>query len=198
MRTNRRDGTDFGFNLIEVLIALAIVATVTAIGAPVAASVTDASRARHAAAFVNSRFRLARQDALSHGVSVGVVFDQKGSSWTLRVCRDGNRNGIRRADISSGDDPCIDGPYALGDVVPQVQVAVDPTLKGPSGEAASPDPVRFGISNIASFSPLGSCTAGTLFLRSTGGAQFAVRIAGITGRSRVLRYDSPKSGWKDE
>ena len=39
---------------------------------------------------------------------------------------------------------------------------------------------------------------GTLFLRSTGGAQFAVRIAGVTGRSRVLRYESLKSGWKDE
>jgi len=72
------------------------------------------------------------------------------------------------------------------------------TLKGPAGEPPNPDPVRFGSSNIASFSPLGSCTAGTLFLRSTGGAQFAVRIAGVTGRSRVLRYESLKSGWKDE
>ena len=198
MSAERRGGRDRGFSLIEVLAVLAIVGTVTAIGAPVAASVTEASRGRHAAAFVNSRFRLARQEALSRGVSVGVVFDQKGSGWTVRVCRDGNRNGIRRADIGSGADPCIDGPYAIGDVVPHVDIAVDSTLKGPSGEAPSPDPVRFGSSNIASFSPLGSCTAGTMFLRTTGGAQFAVRIAGVTGRSRVLRYESLKSGWKDE
>jgi prepilin-type N-terminal cleavage/methylation domain-containing protein len=194
----RQAGSDTGFSLIEVLAVLAILATLTAIGAPVAASVTDASRARHAASFVSSRFRLARQEALSRGVNVGVVFDQQGAVWSVRVCRDGNRNGIRRADVGSGVDPCVDGPYAIGDVVPHVNVAVDATIKGPSGEAPSPDPVRFGSSDIASFSPLGSCTAGSLFLRSAGGAQFAVRVGGVTGRIRVLRYDSPKAGWKDE
>jgi len=194
----RQGRSDSGFSVIELLAALVIVATLTAIGAPVAASVTDTSRARHAAAFVSSRFRLARQEALGRGVNVGVVFDRQGAGWSVRVCRDGNRNGIRRADIGSGADPCVDGPYAIGDVVPHVNVAVDATIKGPSGEAPNADPVRFGASDIASFSPLGSCTAGSLFLRSAGGAQFAVRIAGVTGRLRVLRYDSPKAGWKDE
>jgi len=187
-----------GASLIEVLIVVTVVATCTAIGAPVAASVADASRARSAAALVASRFRMAKQEAISRGVNVGVVFDRAGGTWSLRVCRDGNRNGIRRADITSGADPCIDGPMAIGDLVPHVDIAVDPTLKGPAGEAPSPDPVRFGTSDIASFSPEGSCTAGSLFLRSSGGAQFTVRVAGIVGRIRVMRYDSPKAGWKDE
>ncbi|HEX5070623.1 MAG TPA: prepilin-type N-terminal cleavage/methylation domain-containing protein [Vicinamibacterales bacterium] len=189
---------EHGASLIELLVVVAIMAAVAAIGAPVAASVADASRVRHAAAFVSSRFRLAKQDAVSHGVNVGVVFDRVGPGWSVRVCRDGNRNGIRRTDITSGVDPCIDGPVALGDVVPHVDIAVDATLRGPAGEAPSPDPVRFGSSNIASFSPEGSCTSGSLFLRSSGGAQFTVRIAGITGRIRVMRYESPSAGWKDE
>jgi type II secretory pathway pseudopilin PulG len=186
------------FSLNEVLLTMALLATLMAIGAPVAASVADASRARHAAALVSSRFRLARQEAVSRGVNVGVVFDRTGTGWSLRVCRDGNRNGIRRADISSGADPCIDGPLAIGDLVPHVDIAVDATLQGPAGEPPSPDPVRFGSSDIASFSPLGSCTAGSLFLRSLGGAQFVVRVGGITGRVRVMRYESPKTGWRDE
>jgi len=187
-----------GASLIEALMVVAILAAFTAIGAPVAASVADTSRVRHAAALVGSRFRLARQEAVTRGVNVGVVFDRVGAGWTIRVCRDGNRNGIRRADITSGADPCLSGPMAIGDLFPHVDIAVDATLKGPVGEAPSPDPVRFGSSNIASFSPEGSCTAGSLFLRSTGGAQFTVRVAGITGRIRVMRYDSPKAGWKDE
>ena len=33
------------------------------------------------------------------------------------MCRDGSRNGLRRTDIQSGADPCIDGPYDIDGVV---------------------------------------------------------------------------------
>ena len=183
---------------VDLLIALMIVATLTTLAAPVAASVADASRTGHAAAFVSSRFRLARQEALSRAANVGVVFDRSLGRWTMRVCRDGNRNGIRRADIGSGADPCFDGPYAVGDLFAHVDIDVDATLRGPAGEPPSPDAVRFGSADLVSFSPLGSCTAGSLFLRSAGGSQFVVRVGGVTGRIRVLRYDSPRTGWLDE
>jgi hypothetical protein len=80
---------------------------------------------------------------------------------------------------------------------PGVRVAVDGSLRGPGGEPPSPDPVRFGASNIASFSSSGSCTAGSLFLRSSQNVQYAVRIAGVTGRTRILRYN-PAAGTWDE
>jgi hypothetical protein len=79
---------------------------------------------------------------------------------------------------------------------PGVEIGVDPQLRGPSGEAGSADPVRLGSTDIASFSPLGSCTAGTVFLRSRGGAQYAVRISGIAGRLRVLWYERV-AGWRE-
>ena len=135
-----------------------------------------------------SRFRLARLEAVSQSRSIGLVFDQQGGRWTFRVCADGNGNGIRRAEIASGTDACLEGPHDLQAMFPGVQIAVDPTIRGPDGEPPSPDPVRFGTSNLASFSALGSCTAGTLFLRSPMGEQYAVRLAGATGRTRVLRY----------
>jgi hypothetical protein len=189
---------DQGLSTVDLLIAVMIVASISALAAPVAASVTDSSRLRHAAAFVSSRFRLARLDALNRGANVAVVFDRAVGRWTIRVCRDGNRNGIRRADIASGADPCFDGPYAVGDLFPHVNIDVDATLRGPAGEAPSPDAVRFGSSDLVSFSATGSCTAGSVFLRSTGSAQFVVRVAGINSRIRVMRYDSPRAGWLSE
>jgi hypothetical protein len=78
---------------------------------------------------------------------------------------------------------------------PGVDIAVDPALAGPDGEPGSPDPVRFGRSDMASFAPEGSGTAGTLFLRSQRGEQFAVRIGNITGRLRILRYDRGARQW---
>jgi len=76
-------------------------------------------------------------------------------------------------------------------------VSVDGTIRGPDGDPPSSAPVRFGSSDIASFSPTGSCTAGSLFLRSPKGVQFAVRVAGVTGRLRLLRYDAPARVWRE-
>lgn len=190
--------SDSGATIIELLIALMALASLAALTTPVAASVVDASRVRHAAGFLSSRFRLARQEAVGRGVNVGVVFDQVGGKWSVRVCRDGTRNGLRRAEIQSGADPCLDGPHHMDALFPHVSVGVDPLLRGPAGEPGSPDPVRFGSANLISFSPLGSCTAGSLFLRSSSGAQYVVRVGGVNGRIRVFRYDSPNAGWRPE
>lgn len=194
----RRTRSDAGTTIVELLVVLLVIAVSVALSVPVAASVVDASRARHAATFLSSRFRLARQEAVGLGVNVGVVFDQSAAGgWSIRVCRDGSRNGLRRADIQSGDDPCFDGPYRVDELFPSVRVYVDPQLRGPAGEPGSPDPVRFGTANLVSFSPLGSCTAGSLFLRSRAGTQYVVRVGGATGRIRVLWYEAAISGWRD-
>ena len=108
---------DAGASLIDVLLVLAIVATVTGISVPVSGTVVDAGRARQAAAFVSSRFRLARIEALNKAANVGVVFDLVSDRWSIRICRDGNRNGLRRADIGSGIDPCTDGPHHFSALV---------------------------------------------------------------------------------
>jgi prepilin-type N-terminal cleavage/methylation domain-containing protein len=186
---------DRGVSLVELLIVMLVITSVAGISVPVAASVVDANRARQAAAFLSSRFMLARQQAIGSGANVGVVFDWDGSQWTVRVCRDGARNGLRRADIRSGADPCIEGPYSMRQLFPGVEIAVDPLLRGPGGEAGSPNPVRFGSADLVSFAASGSCTAGSVFLRSAGGAEYIVRVAGVTSRIRVMRYERAASAW---
>jgi len=188
---------DEGASLIDVLLVLAIVATVTGISVPASGRFVDAGRARQAASFVASRFRLARIEALNHAANVGVVFDLVDGRWSIRICRDGNRNGLRRADIRTGIDPCVDGPHRFSALFPGVEIAVDPALRGPAGEPPSPDPVRFGTSDIASFSPNGSCTGGSLFLRTPGGQQYVVRMAGVNGRLRVFKYDLGARLWRE-
>jgi type II secretory pathway pseudopilin PulG len=188
---------DRGLTIVEVVFVMAIVMLIAGISVPVTASAIDQGRVRQAASFMATRFRLARQTAVNSSVNVGIVFDLVGGEWTFRVCRDGSNDGVHRADIAKGDDPCTEGPYRLGDLFPGVDVAIDPTLRGPSGEAPNPDPVRFGRSDLASFSPSGTCTAGSLYLRSRGQVQYAVRLAGVTGRTRVLRYDTASQTWKD-
>lgn len=190
-----RAGAEAGATLVDLLVVAGLAATLTAISVPLSAGVVDASRARHAAGFIGARLRLARVDAVNKGVHVGLVFDRINTRWQLRVCRDGTGNGLRRAEIASGADPCTDGPHDFEALFPGVDLAVDPALVGPAGEPGNPDPVRLGASDIASFSPDGGCTSGSVFLTSARGQQYAVRLAGITGRLRLFRYDSTPGVW---
>ena len=184
-------------SLIDLVLALGIVATLAGMVAPMAASTVDSSRARQAAGFAAAEFRLAKQQAIARTASTGLVFDLLGGRWSFRVCVDKNGNGLRRSELTNGPDLCIEGPFDVAAMFPGVQIAVDGTIPGPYGEPPSPDPVRFGSSDLASFSPAGSCTAGSLYVRSARGAQYAVRIAGVTGRLRVLRYDVPTATWRE-
>ena len=193
----RRASSEVGATVIDVLVVSAIVIAIAGLAVPASATVVDAGRARQAASFVSSRFRLARIEALNHAANVGVVFDSTPAGWTIRICRDGNKNGLRRADIGSGVDPCPDGPHLFHSLYPGVMIAIDPALKGPAGEPPNSDPVRFGTSNMASFSPNGSCTSGSLFLRTARGQQYAIRIAGINGRLRVFRFDLGAAIWRE-
>jgi prepilin-type N-terminal cleavage/methylation domain-containing protein len=184
-----------GFTLIELLLVMGLLATVASMTVPVAAQAIDAGRARHAAGFVASRLRMARMDAVQKIRSVGVVFRLSGGRWTFSICEDGNGNGMRTADIAAGVDRCLEGPHDLQAMFSGTSIAVDPTIPGPEGSPASADPVRFGASDIASFSSIGSCTPGTLYLRSERGVQYAVRVGGATGRTRVLKFNQGSGTW---
>ncbi len=60
---------------------------------------------------------------------------------------------------------------------------------------ADADPVRLGSANTLTFSPLGTATSGTIFFRSRTGRQYAVRVLGATGRTRVLEFRHETKSW---
>ncbi len=189
-------GSEDGTSMVEVLIVAGLLAALAAISIPISASAIDATRARHAAGLVAGKFRAARHHAVMRGASVGVVFDEVDGAWVFRLCADGNRNGVRRTEIATLVDPCFEGPIRLSHQVAETAIAVDPALVGPGGEPGSPDPVRFGSSDLVSFSPTGTATGGTVFIRSARNVHYAIRVAGATARSRVLFHDAPAGLWR--
>lgn len=187
---------DRGASLIEVLIVLVIVAVMAGMTVPLTATALDANRARQGAAFLAARLRFARVDAVFRAAAVAIAFDQVAGRWTARVCVDGNGNGVRRAEIAAIDQ-CVDGPYDVESMFPGARVAVDASIRGPDGEPGSSDAVRFGRSDLASCSPTGGCTAGSVFVRSSKGDQYVVRVASVAGRTRVLHYDRVARVWRE-
>lgn len=186
---------DAGVSLPEALVVAAVVAALSSLTVPVVARSRDAARAWHATAYFASRFREMHHRAITGGASIGLVFDRVASRWTFRVCRDRNGNGIRRAEIAAGVDVCPEGPHDIESLLPAATVAVLPGIPGPEGTESPTDPVKFGASDIASFSSAGSCTAGSIYLLARDGTQYAIRVLGINGRTRMLRYDPHTRTW---
>lgn len=79
-----------GFTLIEILVALAALAIMMAIGVPAMTSWVQASKARSAADFYMEGFALARQQALSHNSSSRIVLTPNASNgqndWQVDIC----------------------------------------------------------------------------------------------------------------
>lgn len=91
---------------------------------------------------------------------------------------DGNRNGVRTAEILSGVDPPAAAPMRLSDRFPRI-----------SGDLSG--------AVLMSFTPYGTATSRTVTLRGADGSQYAVRVLGASGRTRVLRYDTATGDWVD-
>ena len=114
-------------------------------------------------------------------------FERRPGGADFSVFVDGNGNGVRSADIEVGVDPRVAGPFPLEGKAPGVSVGINPGTVAPPPERGileTADPIRFGRSDMLSFSPLGTSTPGTFFLAGDA-LQGAVRVT--TGaRVRLL------------
>jgi type II secretory pathway pseudopilin PulG len=173
---------------------MALVSGSIGLGVPSLAHGIDAQRTRDAATFLATQFRLARQRAVMSSQQVAVVFDDVAGEIGVRVCRDTDRDGISRAEVTAGTDTCDTASIPISRRFEQVRVGYFPGVPGLDNEASA-SPLKFGVARMASFSPQGTATAGSVVLRGGRTAQFAVRVAGVTGRTRVLRFDAGRREW---
>ena len=61
--------------------------------------------------------------------------------------------------------------------------------------SAADDPVRFGRSDLVSFSPVGSASSGTIYVTDGRRGLFAVVLFGPTARLRVWRFSPEERRW---
>jgi hypothetical protein len=84
----------------------------------------------------------------------------------------------------------------LSERFPGVEFGALPGLPAvDSGTPPGADPIRLGVSKSVTFTPLGTASPGSLYLLGPGDRQFAVRIYGETGQTRVLRFNQSTATW---
>ncbi len=187
-----------GQSLVELVLTVGLSITLAGIAVPAALAGLDHVRTAGAAHYLAGRFALVRMEAVKRSRAVGIRFERTSAGYRYAVYVDGDGDGIRTADIRRGADTPLGGAETLGDRFPDVRfglIAGVPEI-GSSGATSGDDPLRLGRSDILTFTPFGTATPGTVYLRGRGPRQFAVRILGATGRTRVMEYSFGSRTWR--
>jgi prepilin-type N-terminal cleavage/methylation domain-containing protein len=190
-----------GYTLAELLAVLAIVAMAVAVTLPAAAMLREGGRAAAGARTMASVLSAQRWKSVTkHRVS-GLQFRKLGTTWSWREVADGNGNGLRTAEITRGIDPVLTPDDSLEHQDSSVRLGLPPG--GPYPEAppgtgslnGGDDPVRFGRSDLVSFSPVGSASSGTIYITDGRSGLFAIVLYGPTARLRVWRFIPRERRW---
>lgn len=171
-----------------------------AISVPALTAALSRHRVAAATRTLASELSRLRSEAITSRRRVAMRLIKEGDAYSYAFFSDGDGDGVRAADIETGQDPLLAGPRDLpsrfgGVDFGLLDVAI-PDLP-PRGGTLLPgdDPVRFGRSDIITFTPLGTASSGTLFVSDSRGMVMAVVVYGGTGRIRTWRFDRQAWRW---
>jgi Tfp pilus assembly protein FimT len=184
-----------GFTLIELLVSVAFTTVLVGMALPIGVDAIDDLHTASAARFLAARIAANRMDAISRSRAIGVRFQPSTPDYQFAAFADGNGNGVRTAEITAGIDSPVGKSRQLSDDFPRVRFGLaigSPDVDGVRNTSA--DGVRIGTPRILTVSPDGTATSGTLYVQGRR-AQYAVRVLGATGRTRVLKYDAGARAW---
>lgn len=189
-----------GISSVELIVVLALAATLLATTATGAFQLREALSIRSAAAELSSTFARARAYALTRGVAVAVKFRRDGGRYEWALYRDGNGNGVRTSEIASRVDRslALAVPWSRSDVRPGILRGTpvpDPSSPGAPLDRLD-DPIRFNNSDLCSFSPAGESTPGSVYLWDGRNRMAVVRVFGRSAKIRTLYYHRGERDWR--
>ena len=170
------------------MFAAATLCVLMAAALPQTMSTVNRSRGLAAARYLAARMALARAQAVGRSTTVALYLREEPNGISIRTIQDGNRNGVRTRDIDLQIDRTTEEAVTLSALFPGVEIGLTP-------QVPVDDAVQLGGTDILSFTPHGTATSGSVYVRGRDGTQWVVRILGVTARSRVLRYVPATREW---
>ena len=177
-----------GHTLLELVAVLATLFIMASLGLPYLKAYSVEAHLIGAGRVFKGEFLRARSIAVRTGAYSAIRFEPGPGGPSYSIYVDGNYNGVLSADIASGKDRRVAGPILLNAGASDVRVGINPNVPNippETGYLDPEDPIRFGPSNILSFSPLGTATPGTFYLAGET-LQAAVRVTGGSARVRLM------------
>jgi hypothetical protein len=138
---------------------------------------------------LRSLFQRVRMLAVSHNRNVAIRFRPAGEAWSWTVYEDGDGDGVRNDDINKGIDFQVGRPRLFQYYPVRIGVPSQPVVDPMNGQLLSLRlPVRFGNSQLCSFSRDGEATNGSIVL-TDGESATIIRIGGTSALINVLRWN---------
>jgi type II secretory pathway pseudopilin PulG len=186
-----------GYSAVEVMFVTTLVAILSGIAVPQMLASVDDSRTIGAVRYLSSRLQRARMEAVARVAVVSVRFTADATGYSFAVYVDGNGNGVLAADIQRGVDRPVGRPERLSDSFQGVDIGVLANVPAVDAGSSPPngDPLKLGASNAISFSPQGSSSSGSVYIRGRGRTQYVIRIFGETGKTRILKFNQASNQW---
>ena len=192
-----------GYQIIELIVALAILSFVAFLATPPLMSMTARLRVRLAAHEITSALHSTRTWAVRHRHKAALkFFVHEDRTTEFAVFVDGNGNGVRNREIESGTDWQAEPRRRLTNLgrTAYLGFPADSDPRDPGNPSRRierlDDPVRFNRSDLASFDPMGTVTPGSVYLTDGKNQLAVVRLYNRTGRMKVLFYDFEEEIWK--
>jgi hypothetical protein len=187
-----------GISLLELLFAAGSLALAAAVTVPQVLVSLDDFRAIGAARYLSSRLQETRMEAVTRSANAALRFTRDGTAYGFAVYEDGNGNGVLSRDIQRGIDREIRPTEQLSVLFPGVDFGALPGLPPVEGSGTPPgsNPIRFGASDMVSFTAHGTSTSGSVYIQGRRTSQYVVRVFGDTGRTRVLKFDGRSRTWR--
>jgi len=197
-----RRHSERGLTLIELLIGIAILGMIASITFPAMLNLQRRAAARNAASEIRAIFFAARMRAIARGRNCGVKFTNASDGWHYALYDDGDGDGVRNDDITSGVDTLAQSSRrVLAAEERRATIGLLPfKMVDPDGDPLLPtkSPVNFNNSTICSFTPVGESTPGTVYVTDSFTDLYAVRVFAVSARIRVLRWNNGKQKWEQK
>ncbi len=182
-----------GHTLLELLVVLALIGMMVFLWT---GDLRSTERERDFDLFAKEVFSMletCRWKALNERVYAAAIVNETNNEYGMSFYLDGNSNGIRQNDILQRKDIPFRSPVRLerasGDLAPGILNASVPEIPPKKGMLDAGDPVKFGKSNIISFSPNGDSSSGTLYLACRSQKQmYAIVLYGATARISLWKF----------
>jgi hypothetical protein len=184
--------------MVELAVVLGFTVTATATALPSLLTRVDQARVAGAARYLAARFYDTRIEAITQSTEVAMKFTPTNAGFVFAVYVDGNGNGVLASDIQRTVDRQLHSPEQLSSQFSGVDFGTLPNLPPIDADDGAPgeNPIRFGASGMVSFSALGTSSSGTLYIKSRGNIQYAIRLVGATARVRIYRFDAQSRRWQ--
>lgn len=173
---NSQGSKERGFNLLELLVVLGIISLLAALAFPNLSRLTSGKELSQQTEHLATMIHRARDLAMDQGYPWRIVFNPGHGSW---VCY-GDQNGDSRIDPGER----LLGPFSLSE---PVRFGCR-SHKGPNDTDLPDDGVSFSDNRIT-FSPMGCCNSGSIYLRNDT-SSIAIRVLPASGVIRIWRYGS--------